>query len=431
MLIRPTHSVDGVFREVATRSSSLSWLVLPWLCVAGCADARLTVGIGPPSVAGAGGEGASSGSATSSGGIGTGGGPVGGSEGAGETSMGSGGNGGAGPRGGSSGETTSGSSGGGGVSTAGAAGAGQSAAGAGATAGEPTTGPPSCNGMTGTECQGDDCCASPLVPGGTFERTAFVTFTATVSSFRLDKFEVTVARYRNFLSVRDEWHAAGNPVAGAGEHPHIPGTGWDVEWEHDWDVDPDGTFCNAQTSSSGTYAAVGHDTLPANCVSWMQAFEFCFWDGGRLPTETEWEYAAVGGPLQYQYPWGNAPVPSGVQDESAAYLVYDNLGDGSAATDVSFADILPVGSRPLGAGPFGQMDLAGSVFEWTLDTFAPRIPEAMAPVTDWANFEEGITVAIRGGNWASPPEEINITEQLATTRGAHGSPYGFRCARDP
>jgi formylglycine-generating enzyme len=366
----------------------------------------------------------------------TGGGPIGGTGAAGETSMGSGGmgsggSGGGGTSSGSSGETTSGTSGGGGVSTTGSAGAGQNAAGAGSTAGTPTTGPPSCNGMTGSECQGDDCCASPLIPGGTFERTTPLTFTATVSSFRLDKFEVTVARYRNFLSVRDEWRAAGNPVAGAGEHPHIPGTGWDEEWEGDWGIDPDGTYCHPDSSSSGTYAAVGRDTLPVNCVSWIQAFEFCLWDGGRLPTETEWEYAAVGGPLQYQYPWGNAPVPSGFQDESAEYLVYDNLGDGSAATDVSFADILPVGSRPLGAGPFGQMDLAGSVFEWTLDTIPMPTPEAMAPVTDWVYFVEGVVSAIRGGNWASPPGDINITDQAGTTRGAHESPYGFRCARSP
>jgi hypothetical protein len=55
----------------------------------------------------------------------------------------------------------------------------------------------------------------------------------------------------------------------------------------------------------------------------------------------------------------------------------------------------------------------------------------MAPVTDWAYFEQGVVVAIRGGNWASPPEDINITHQAGTTRGAHEAPYGFRCARDP
>jgi formylglycine-generating enzyme required for sulfatase activity len=290
----------------------------------------------------------------------------------------------------------------------------------------------SCNGMTGTECQGEDCCASPLVPGGTFERTLTNTFTATVSSFRLDEFEVTVARYRNFMNARDEWRAAGNPIAGAGENPNIPGTGWDKSWEDAWQTAEDPTFC-ASDGGRATYAETGNDALPANCVTWTQAFEFCVWDGGRLPSATEWEFAAVGGSLQYQYPWGNAPVPTGQQDETADYAVYDSLGDGSGAGDATFADILPVGSKPLGVGPFGQMDLAGSVFEWTLDRFSiADDPEAMAEVTDWANYDPTWRmVTIRGGCWSSGPEDLNVTQQLSTLRETYLEQYGFRCARDP
>ena len=90
----------------------------------------------------------------------------------------------------------------------------------------------SCVGMTGTECNGDDCCASPLLPRGTYQRRATVTFSATVSSFRLDKYEVTVGRMRAFAKAWRAWQAAGNPAPGAGAHPKIPGSGWDEDWSY-------------------------------------------------------------------------------------------------------------------------------------------------------------------------------------------------------
>ena len=421
----------------------------PWLLLAGCTEERLTVGVGAPDVVGAGGDSGRSGSAaseanaaTGSTGAATGGAPAG--SGIPSGGLSGGGTFGGGMSGGdiSSGgrviDNASGSSGAGGVSMTGSGAAGQDA-GSAATAGIGAVDcgggvacSPSCSGMSGTECQGDDCCASPLVPGGTFERTTTVTFTATVSSFRLDKFEVTVARYRNFAAVRDEWRAAGNPVAGAGEHPHIPGTGWDKAWEQEWGMSAFGpSDCSPTDPPRGTYVDVGQDTLPANCVTWAQAFEFCVWDGGRLPTDTEWEYAAVGGPLQYSYPWGDAPVLSGLPDGSAAYAVYGNLGDGSAA-EASFADILPVGSRAPGAGQFGQMDLAGSMGEWTLDNSPVDLPVSMAPVTDWAAFDPRVgTSAMRGGDWSSDPEDLVVTLSRFAVRQAHDPQIGFRCARAP
>ena len=42
-----------------------------------------------------------------------------------------------------------------------------------------------------------------------------------------------------------------------------------------------------------------------NCVNWFEAYAFCIWDGGFLPSDTEWEYAAAGGSLQREYPWGS------------------------------------------------------------------------------------------------------------------------------
>src|SRR6185503_5212427 len=99
-----------------------------------------------------------------------------------------------------------------------------------------------------------------------------------------------------------------------------------------------------------------------NCVSWFEAFAFCAWDGGRLPTETEWNYAAAGGNEQRVYPWG-----ANIDLTKASY---DCAGDGSGTgtPNCMFSDMLPVGSRsPQGDGKWGQADLAGNVWEWTLD----------------------------------------------------------------
>src|SRR5207245_2315251 len=60
-------------------------------------------------------------------------------------------------------------------------------------------------------------------------------------------------------------------------------------------------------SSYATWTSVpaSNETTPINCVSWYVAFAFCSWDGGRLPTEAEWNFASAGGTLQRAYPWSS------------------------------------------------------------------------------------------------------------------------------
>jgi sulfatase modifying factor 1 len=287
----------------------------------------------------------------------------------------------------------------------------------------------SCAGMTGTECQGGDCCESLPVPGGTFGMREPDALQASVSDFYLDRFEVTVGRFRRFLAAYEAWRAAGNPKAGAGANAHIADSGWDTAWSASLPASAatyrstSGLLCNS-LYPTWTDASV-HDTLPINCVSWYTAFAFCAWDGGRLPTETEYEYAEAGGAEDRTYPWGETPVPDNVD---GTYATYNCLGDGTGGC--TFADILPVGSKPLGVAAFGQHDMGGSMREWVLD-WSWGSSSVGPTTTNFANLVPGTERVVRSSGW-----EYGGIYLKSVNRDAFGPinryySLGIRCARDP
>ncbi len=275
--------------------------------------------------------------------------------------------------------------------------------------------PPSCEGLlVNCGAAGDDnCCASPTVDGGTFRRGDHIQSTATVASFTLDKYEVTVGRFRRFVNAY-----LGSPANGAGEHPQIPNSGWQTgSWDSSLAADS-ATLALDVACSAGfqTWNTSGmNDTLPMNCVTWYEAFAFCAWDGARLPTEAEWEYAATGGAEQRKYPWGDTRP----NNTDAAY---DCLGNGTAGC--VFSDILAVGSDPAGAGKYGQMDLAGSMWEWALDLYAPYPVDC----DNCANLNSGSLHVMRSGNWRYSAMYLPVASR-APGPTFHGDGYGFRCAR--
>jgi len=302
----------------------------------------------------------------------------------------------------------------------------------------PVTEPPSCveAGPGRSDCgSGESCCVSLNVVGGTYYRTytndgtgpAGEADPATVSSFRLDKYDVTVARFRAFVAA---WNGGWTPAAGAGKHTYLNGgkglvgTAPDGGYEPGWNpadnvgVSPTGvnlTECADPTTVTWTDTPGTQEHLPINCVNWSEAYAFCIWDGASLPSEAEWEYAAAGGSEQREYPWGS--TDPGTADELAIYGGYYDPGCTGAAC------LAPVGSTPSGAGRFGQLDLAGNAFNWTLDWFAPYAPcSNCAEVTQTAGVRVTRGCAFNGGAAALLPTARDSEDRYFD---------GIRCARGP
>jgi sulfatase modifying factor 1 len=293
-------------------------------------------------------------------------------------------------------------------------------------------------GSTGTA----NCCAAIAVPGGSYLRSGVDGGQATVSPFDLDQFEVTVGRYRKFVNagLGTQLHP---PAAGAGESTLIPGSGWNSAWNTSLPSATDSLETSFTCSLYPTWTDSIEDTdnLPMNCLTWFEAFAFCAWDGGRLPTEAEWNYAAAGGSENRWYPWSQPPSSEAIDPDFAVYdctahnggpPMYADGGGADGGLLLCFmGDILPVGSRPMGNGKWGHTDLAGSMNEWVLD-WAANYP---LPCDNCAELEAGTPEAgpqriYRSGGYYFTASGITTWVRWTDFPDNRDDSYGVRCARD-
>jgi formylglycine-generating enzyme required for sulfatase activity len=278
------------------------------------------------------------------------------------------------------------------------------------------------------------------VAGGTFFRTYEVADggvtgeadPATVSGFRLDKYAVTVGRFRQFALA---WNGGNRPQAASGKHTHLNGgrglanSASPGAFEPGWIASDEDRVAPAspnppcqEDGPTWTDVSGPNETLPMNCVNWYEALAFCIWDGGFLPSDAELEYAAAGGSQQREYPWGLADP--GTANRYAIYGCYYPDGSGMCS---GLSGIAPVGMAVQGAGRWGQLDLAGNMWEWALDCY----DSYAVPCIDCSILTGDPPRVVRGGFFrdvaglllAANRDEYDATDRFEVV--------GFRCARKP
>jgi formylglycine-generating enzyme required for sulfatase activity len=191
-------------------------------------------------------------------------------------------------------------------------------------------------------------------------------------AFQIDRFEVTNAEFARFVQA----------------------TGYQTDSER-----------AGENKTWRTYAE-GRDNHPVVKVSWNDAAAYCQLAGKRLPTEAEWEKAARGTDSRL-YPWGN--------DWDPARL---NGRDGGRR------DTAPVGSFPAGAGPYGTLDMAGNVWEWTADWY-----KAYPGNTRPSQYYGEKFKVLRGGGWFDTQAQVTTTNRSSNIVTAANDDIGFRCAK--
>ena len=199
-----------------------------------------------------------------------------------------------------------------------------------------------------------------------------------VDSFAIDKYEVSNARYIEFLE----------------ETLHKP----------PFNVYGEGPLATEKSISD----------LPVVQVTWHDAVDYCFWAGKRLPTEAEWEKAGRGSDNRL-YPWGNEPP-------TAERAQFDREWDGKKT-------FRKVNSLPEGQSSSGLYQLSGNVREWTQDWYDAEY-YANSPDRNPEGPETGILKAIRGGSWRSFDSDIRVTSRGKGGFALKTHGIGFRCARD-
>ena len=239
-----------------------------------------------------------------------------------------------------------------------------------------------------------------LVPAGTFKMgdpfaegktDELPVHEVTLDAFYMDRYEVTIGQYKQFLSETDHGTLP----------PQIPD--WLAERAERADavVDRRGQLGVGFTPPTDKHPVVG--------ITFSDAQAYAEWAGKRLPTEAEWEYAARGGLTGKRYTWGNrAP--------EAADCNFSGVNPSQRAED-GYSYTAPVGKYP--ANGYGLRDMAGNAWEWCSDWYSENYYSSSAPENP-KGPEIGTERVLRGGGWSSYPANLRLARRLKLEPTAPG-----------
>ena len=163
----------------------------------------------------------------------------------------------------------------------------------------------------------------------------------------------------------------------------------------------------------------GRDDHPVNYLNVYEAGAYCAWIGARLPSESEWEFAARSRGKDNEYPWGDA-------EPSCDYAVmYSTEGVEGCGTGHTW----PVCSKAAGNTEQGLCDMGGNVMEWMPDCFYASYTNAPNDGSAWVvgSCEDQV---LRGGCYKSAFTSIRTRARGYNPSFGLADFYGFRCAKD-
>lgn len=255
-----------------------------------------------------------------------------------------------------------------------------------------------------------------LVTGGTFtmggtdasaQSNEFPTHSVTLSDFKIGKYEVTNAEFLKYLRSR-RVSSSGSCVTISGTSKTVISTDYTKALYYD-------------TDSLEWMLHAGYENLPVVHVTWYGANDFCYWAGGRLPTEAEWEYAARGGANASSTIYSGSNTP-----EDVAWCIKN-------ITQKNY-NVQPVGTTKNSNALF-IYDMSGNAWEWVADWYDNYFPKAQTNPTGLTDAEASdidITHKVRrGGGWA----DTSLNTLRVSCRGSNlpstkSGSIGFRFAKD-
>ncbi len=168
---------------------------------------------------------------------------------------------------------------------------------------------------------------------------------------------------------------------------------------------------------SGQYLVQGsYGNHPVTEVTWYGAHAYCGENGMRLPTEAEWEKAARGVTVR-AFPWGDS-LPN--------CTLANSRNDDAPIRKFCVGDTKAVGSYLNGVSPYGALDMAGNIWEWTNDWYSETY-YSNSPHANPQGPALGSWKVIRGGSWDYPWHGLLTANRYRALPLHSGNSIGFRC----